>query len=128
MFKPKIDKASVIHLKDSQLTFGKENRTTRWWVRYEGLEQPVWCSAEQKQLLGLIVQLTTLNGLRSLRRSVSPHERYRKEICGGLDSEIKSCTRAINRTVSITDNRMDHKVKFIFDSTENITTLDGWAA
>lgn len=128
MFKPKIDKASVIHLKDSQLTFGKENRTSRWWVRYEGLEQPVWCSVEQKQLIGLIVQLTTLNGLRALRRNVNPHERYRKEIVEGLNHEINACTRHINRMVSITDNRMDHKVKFIFDSTENITTLNEWAA
>lgn len=128
MFRPKIDKASVTHLKDSQLTFGKENRTSRWWVRYEGLEQPVWCSVEHKQLIGLIVRLTTLNGLQTLRRNINTHERYRKELVEGLNHEINACARYINRMVSISDNRMEHKVKFIFDSTENITTLNAWAS
>lgn len=124
MLKPDIDKSSIINLEDSQITFGKERNTSRWWVRYDGLGLPVWTSAERKQLIGLIVQLTTLNGLRSLKKNVNPNERYREEIIGGLDSEIKSCTRHVRQMVSIDDNRIHHKVKFVFDSTENIRSLD----
>lgn len=117
MLKPIIEKGTVIYLKDCNLTFGKENKASRWWCRYNTIGSPVWASVKRKELLTVIVYITTLNELLDLLRNLSPSERYREDIDNELRYQIKDTTDAINRALTIEDASIHEEVKFLFDTT-----------
>lgn len=116
MLRPIIIKSSVTFYTDRGLTVGRERNENRWWMRYIRLGAPVWTVMTRKEYLSTLALIKDMFVLECSLRDGS----ISLEIAVGYKRDYESKSALIAKLFKIEDVRVCHKVKFLFDSTDNV--------